>query len=233
MAWPEQTGWRRVIRGAQNTVPVCTVQKPPLLPSQYLQQLEGVQWTGVSRQLRLDLLIMMVCQFFGWRAVALASIRIGGLQLEPLGSLQQLRVVKWDDKTMSPTAAKPMGLMSFPRLPWLQEQMVAIVGELSYLPPKTALLDFAYPGIPRVQAVGRAMDRLMAQGGVRGLSFTSHCGRVGCCTALMSLGMDLTRLNLHVGWKHGSDTAIQYYNRPGTQLRPFDSLFYFAALPFC
>ena len=76
------------MRGAQNTIPVCSVQKPPLLPSHYLQQLEGVDWTEAPRQLRLDLFIMMVCQFFGWRAVALASIRLGGLQLEPVGSLQ-------------------------------------------------------------------------------------------------------------------------------------------------
>lgn len=64
------------------------------------------------------------------------------------------------------------------------------------------------------------------------MSFTSHCGRVGCCTALMSLGMDLPRLNIHVGWKYGSDAAVTFYNRPGTQLDPFDALFYFAALPY-
>lgn len=106
-------------RGAQNTIPVCTVQKPPLLPSHYLRQLEGVPWQQESRQLRLDLLIMMICQFFGWRAVAMASIRVGGLQLEVADSLQQLRVLKLDDKTLSPTSSKPLGLMSFPRLPWL------------------------------------------------------------------------------------------------------------------
>lgn len=48
----------------------------------------------------------------------------------------------------------------------------------------------------------------------------------------MSLGMDLPRLNIHVGWKYGSDAAVTFYNRPGTQLDPFDALFYFAALPY-
>lgn len=138
------------MRGAQNTRPVCTVQKPPLLPSLYLQQLEGVRWEEAPRQLRLDLLIMTICQFFGWRAVGMASICLGGLQLEPRGSLQQLRVVKWDDKTMSPIRSKPMGTMSFPRIGWLQRQLEQVVAELGALPPQTALLDLAYPGVPRV-----------------------------------------------------------------------------------
>lgn len=90
------------------------------------------------------------------------------------------------------------------------------MAELGACPPQTFLLDLAYPGVPRVQAVGRALERLMERGSVRGLSFTSHCGRVGCCTALMSLGVDLTRLNAHVGWKHRSEAAIRFYNRPGT-----------------
>ena len=64
----------------------------------------------------------MVCivQFFGWRATAMASIRVGCLSLEEAGQVVQVRIAKWDDKTMRPSERKPLGLMSFPRVPWLQ-----------------------------------------------------------------------------------------------------------------
>ena len=64
-------------------------------------------------------------------------------------------------------------------------------------------------------AVTRAMGQLARLGGVQ-VDVTSHCGRVGTCTALMQLGMPLELLNAHVGWGHRSEAAVRIYNRPGT-----------------
>lgn len=50
----------------------------------------------------------------------MASIRVGCLSLEEAGQVVQVRIAKWDDKTMRPSERKPLGLMSFPRVPWLQ-----------------------------------------------------------------------------------------------------------------
>ena len=79
-------------------------------------------------------------------------------------------------------------------------------------------------------AVTRAMGQLARLGGVQ-VDVTSHCGRVGTCTALMQLGMPLELLNAHVGWGHRSEAAVCIYNRPGTQLAEFDGQFFYAALP--
>ena len=71
----------------------------------------------------------------------------------------------------------------------------------------------------------------MRVGSVEGVSYTSHCCRVGTCTALLSMGMPLELLNAHVGWAQRSEAALGVYHRPGTQLAAFDQDFYFAALP--
>ena len=60
----------------------------------------------------------------------MASIRVGCLALEESGEVIQIRITKWDDKTMRPCERKPLGLMSFPRIPWLQTFAVGFVREL-------------------------------------------------------------------------------------------------------
>ena len=60
----------------------------------------------------------------------MASIRVGCLALEESWEVIQIRITKWDDKTMGPCQRKPLGLMSFPRLPWLQDFCVGLVREL-------------------------------------------------------------------------------------------------------
>ena len=57
----------------------------------------------------------------------MASLRVGCLALETSGEVTQVRVTKWDDKTMGPCQKKPLGLMSFPRIPWLQTFLVGFV----------------------------------------------------------------------------------------------------------
>ena len=105
--------------------------------------------------------------------------------------------------------------MSFPRVPWLQQRIVGIVGELRSMAQDACLVDLAYPGETSSVAVTRAMGQLARVGGVQ-VDVTSHCGRVGTCTALMQLGMPLELVNSHVGWGHRSEAAVRIYNRPGT-----------------
>ncbi len=92
---------------------------------------------------------------------------------------------------------------------------MGIVGELRSVAQEARLVDLAYPGEASSVAVTRAMGQLAGVGGVQ-VDFTSHCGRVGTCTALMQLGMPLELLNAHVGWGHRSEAAVRIYNRPGT-----------------
>ncbi len=60
----------------------------------------------------------------------MASVRVGCLALEESGDVIQIRIAKWDDKTMGPCQKKPLGLMSFPLIPWLQTFVVGFVREL-------------------------------------------------------------------------------------------------------
>ena len=66
---------------------------------------------------------------------------------------------------------------------------------------------------------------------VTDITCTSHCGRVGTCTALLSLGMPVELVNAHQGWGPNSDAAVTRYNRPGTHVSAFDADFFYGALP--
>jgi hypothetical protein len=61
------------------------------------------------------------------------------------------------------------------------------------------------------------------------VDFTSHCCRIGTCTALLELGVAPHLANQHCGWATASDSWATY-NRPGTAVTKADVLFYFAAL---
>lgn len=115
----DKKGLNKVIRGCQQLVPETRMEKPPLLPSYYLPALAAVDWFGGPRAARWDLLIWLLMSFFGWRSVAISSIRLGSLIIEEAGHIRQVRVCRWDDKTLEPSARRPMGLISFPQLPWL------------------------------------------------------------------------------------------------------------------
>ena len=84
---PEGKGWRRVVLGCQQLTPEDREQRPPLLPSHYLPQLAEMRWTGGQFHVRLSLLVACNTQFFGWRATAVASIRVGCLSLEESGHI--------------------------------------------------------------------------------------------------------------------------------------------------
>ena len=61
----------------------------------------------------------------------MASVPVGCLGLEEAGQVLQIRIAKWDNKTLKPSASKPLGMVSFPRIPWLQQFVVTFVTELS------------------------------------------------------------------------------------------------------
>ena len=49
--------------------------------------------------MRLNLLMICILQFFGWRSCGLASVRAGGVQVIRLGGEDVVLVAKSDDKT--------------------------------------------------------------------------------------------------------------------------------------
>lgn len=64
--------------------------------------------------------------------------------------------------------------------------------------------------------------------GIRALATSSHCPRIGCCSALKALGLSPDLINEHIGWAKDSDTHTVYTRR--IELQPFDAQFYFELL---
>ena len=124
----------------------------------------------------------------------------------------------------------PRYYVSFPQIPALQSWLLHVVRWiLRDFKSATCLFTWRFRGKPSSKAITELFGRLLLGAGAK-VSPTSHCAHVGCCSALLRLGMTELAVKAHVGWTPSSESWA-YYLRPGLQLAPYDEHFYFAALP--
>ena len=171
---------------------------------------------------------MVTLHYLGWRSTALTGLRVSDLVWE--FTLDQLRVVKRVDKTLYAGDARPMYYVSFPRVQqlhaWLRSFVLRVGREFK---PDTLLFTWRYASATSSAAMTAAFQTYCNSTGAP-CSLTSHCARVGTCSALLKLGVPTDLVKAHVGWAPGSEAWLRYF-RPGIVLTDYDEQFFFAACP--
>lgn len=134
-------------------------------------------------------------------------------------------------KNVKPGKPKPMGRMSFSRLPNFNQLIVLMASYIPTLPADKLLvckLGVTKTNVNNSAFVYKLMKDVCSSSTV--LSSSAHCIRVGTCVTLHTLGFDKNRLDIHCNWSDDSN-SYRTYVRQGCQVESFDKLFFYDALP--